>query len=253
MTFSDALPVQFWLEGCATFNESESFAIYSQCFCQPWQCDDEIKIQLQDTTGLDFDVQIFDEDGNVISTVSMTEVDTGVYFVSFLISDEVSGCDDSKIQLKVRREGSVVAKSDCLHVKTEHEGTVLIEYSNNRNYAGIMDYNTSPDLVFEVRVPAMFFKQRFPETDEVLTLSNNRIISLNSQVKKQRFLQTDQMPFYMHLKLKMVLKHHYVNILDREWVKEEIYEEQQSDNRHWPFAKGECWLTEKQYVVRNVL
>lgn len=255
MTFSDAIPIQFWIEGCATFNESESFAIYNRCFCAPWECEDTIVVQFQDTTGQTLVLQIVDDDELEIATVPIVELSTGVYSVSFIISDEI-GCvegTDRKIQLRVKSGSTVLAKSDCLHVKDEHEGTILIEYSNNRNYAGILDYNTSPDLIFYVRVPAMFFKQRFPETDEVLTLSNNRLISLNSQVKKQRLLQTDQMPFFMHLKMKLVLKHHYVSILDREWVKEEGYEEQQSDNRHWPMVKGECWLTEKQYVVRNVL
>jgi hypothetical protein len=48
MIISDALPVQFWLEGCDTYNESESYGVHPICWHQPWLCDDEIVIQFHD-------------------------------------------------------------------------------------------------------------------------------------------------------------------------------------------------------------
>lgn len=57
MTISDALPVQFWINGVETFNQKEVCGINSNCFCQPFQCDDEIRIQFQrdeDLTEADF-------------------------------------------------------------------------------------------------------------------------------------------------------------------------------------------------------
>lgn len=48
MLISDALPVQFWPEGCDTYNESENYGIHPICWIQPFTCDDEISIQFQD-------------------------------------------------------------------------------------------------------------------------------------------------------------------------------------------------------------
>jgi hypothetical protein len=147
----------------------------------------------------------------------------------------------------------VLAKSDCLNLKETHDDTLLLTYSNYRNYAGIINNNGSPDLTFYLRIPAVFNEERFPETDEPMQLSNNRIISLNSQVKKQRLLETDQLPNYMRLKLSLVLKHQFLTIEEKDFVKEEPLEEVENSNKRWPMRRMTCWLTEKEYVVRNIL
>jgi hypothetical protein len=147
----------------------------------------------------------------------------------------------------------VLAKSDCLNLNETHDDTLLLTYSNYRNYAGIINNNGSPDLTFYLRIPAVFNEERFPETDEPMQLSNNRIISLNSQVKKQRLLETDQLPNYMRLKLSLVLKHQFLTIEEKDFVKEEPLEEVENSNKRWPMRRMTCWLTEKEYVVRNIL
>lgn len=392
MTFSDAIPIQFWLIDCDTYNEEERYGQYQRCFCAPWECDDEIKIQFQDEDDQNFSLLIYDEDDSLLDSIPITETSDGVYLTSFTPSDNTPGICDKKVQLEIRKEAGsqgvtlpelntytntggtgdpwslganpsiattfggttseglivdfafiagveytiivnftntantvgifsigvtdssnvvqfsqntpgansganesnplvftattdttririgltfsgasntttinsvsatrsvgtpeVVAKSDCLNIKESHEGTVLITYSNFRNYAGIINNNGSPDLTFYLRIPAVFNEERYPETDEPMQLSNNRIISLNSQVKKQRLLETDQMPNYMHLKVKEVLKHQFVTIEEVDYVKEEPYEQVENANKRWPMRRYTCWLTEKEYVVRNIL
>lgn len=49
MILSDALPVQFWLNNCETYNEKQVCGINHFCFCQPFECNDEIKLQFTDT------------------------------------------------------------------------------------------------------------------------------------------------------------------------------------------------------------
>lgn len=49
MILSDALPVQFWLNNCETYNEKQVCGINHFCFCQPFECNDEIKVQFTDT------------------------------------------------------------------------------------------------------------------------------------------------------------------------------------------------------------
>lgn len=539
MTFSDAIPIQFWLIDCDTYNEEERFGLYARCFCAPWECDDEIKIQLQHTAGANLSLLVYDEDASELDEIPFTETSDGVFLVSFIPSDNTPGICDKKVQLKVRQNAAeenvavtmpaltdydtttgtpptlaalsawvnatganpgtwnldadpdvsvngnggisgyiagaiatnsgfdyvfdvqfeifgagagididvtfalldssfnevdtilfnytsigvktpnftlngsadgtylamritndtpvdtktfviqsasytpgvttyewtlganpsvtlpgsgldpqssetlyadatfivgveytvtaaytrtvnsgtdnprsstlyilnssnvtqfsnvhtagaganslsvtfiananttrvgfthdsgsnvtitinsitgtrvqttgttqVLAKSDCLDIKTTQEGTILITYSNYRNYSGIINNNGSPDLTFYLRIPAVFNEERYPETDEPMQLSNNRIISLNSQVKKQRLLETDQMPMHMHLKTQQVLKHQFVTIDDVDYVKEEAYEQIENTNKRWPMRRCTCWLTEKEYVVRNIL
>jgi len=392
MTFSDAIPVQFWLIDCDTYNEEERFGLYHRCFCAPWECDDEIKIQFQDDGDQNFSLLVYDDEESLLDEIEIEEVEDGVYQTSLILSENTPDICDKNVRLEIRKnagfqgislpalslwansggsgdpwslganpsftasggsdsefifvdyafipgntysigmdftwssvalttqysllvtdasfntqfsdnaigndsgsdslevnftatssttricfrvsstivdsttitlnsisgavqvgEAEIVAKSDCLLIKEEHPGTVLIAYSNYRNYAGIINYNGSPDLTFYLRIPAVFNEERFPETDEPMQLSNNRIISLNSQVKKQRLLETDQMPNYMHLKVKEVLKHQFVTIEDVDYVKEEPYEQVENGNKRWPMRRYTCWLTEKEYVVRNIL
>lgn len=147
----------------------------------------------------------------------------------------------------------VLAKSDCLSIKETQKGTLLLTASNARNYAGIVNNNGSPELTFYLRIPAVFNEERFPEEEEPLQLSNNRIISLNSQVKAQKLLETDQMPFYMHRKMKLFLKNQFLSIEDKNYIQEEPYEEVENSNKRWPMRRYTCWLTEKEYVIRNIL
>lgn len=255
MILSDSLPVQFWLTGYETYNEKELFGFNTRCFCQPWECGDEIKIQFQDTSGLPFYLLVYDEDDILIDTLNFNEDSPGVYSRSFIPDSNTPDICDQKILLKIRQgDTTIVAKSDCLDIKETHDGTIYITYSNGRNYAGIINYSGgTPDISYYLRIPAVFNQEQFPETDETLPLSNNRIISLNSQVKKQRLLETDQMPYYMHLKVMEVLKNQFITIDGVDYVKEEPYEQVSNTSKKWPMRRYTCWLTEKQYVVRNIL
>jgi hypothetical protein len=65
-------------------------------------------------------------------------------------------------------------------------------------------------------------------------------------------LDVDYVPYYFHEKLKFVLKHQFVSIYGKEWVKQEPYEIADGDRR-WPIKKAKCWISEKEFVHRNVL
>lgn len=397
MIRSDAVPIQMWLTDCETYNESAPYGINPRCFCGMFECDDEVKDQFQDEEGQNFVLLIYDDEDSLLDSIPYEETSPGVYFLSFIPSDNTPGICDKNIKVQIRKEAGVqgislptlstwlsggggddawtlgatpsvslgagdeseylyvdyafiagidytikfnytatgfvlaqyniyimdslfnilasdsspnvtvpgthdsdtlsftatssmtriairehpnvgfsysvtinsttatrsegaseiIAKSDCISIKAEHVGSVLMNYSNYRNYAGIINNNGSPDLTFNLRIPAVFNEERFPETDEPMQLSNNRFISLNSQVKKQKKLETDQMPMYMHLKVMEVLKHQFVTVKadDKEVdvVKEEPYEQVENSNKRWPMRRYTCWLTEKEYVVRNIL
>lgn len=404
MTFSDALPVQFWLASQETYNEKEPQGVFRKCFCQPWKCDDEIRIEFLDslaghgistvtlpdldewiglstsaslenwttgaaptvslpgtgfpndktsellyvdytfiagreyeitiqytktvnvthsnprtitihilnsafttlfsnsdstpnttssdavtitftataactkigvtcndgsdvditlnshfgtvenTTGYDF--VVLDSNGEDLHTIEMpaVQLESGTYlhYLTYRFSDYSPDVCDEQVNFEIRNLGTVVAKSDCLNVRSTQDETVLITYSDNKNFASLQYSNVSPDPEFTLRIPAVFFHERFPEESEVIELSNSRSIQLNGQVKAQRLLEIGPMPYYMHRKLKLILKHQFVTIDDQDWVQSETYELTEGNRRH-PLKKGQVWLDEKDYILRNVL
>ena len=145
-----------------------------------------------------------------------------------------------------------VAKSDCLDIKESHEETVLINYHNNRVFASINSAAGTPDPEFNLRIPAIFFEERFPKESESLILSNSRSVQLNAQVRRQKMLKVKPMPYYMHLKTQLALVFQTVTIDGIEWTLEESYEID-TGNPRYPLKKATAWLTDKNYVLRNVL
>lgn len=396
VTFSDALPIQFWLADCDTYNEKEVCGIHHKCFCQPWNCEDEIIIQFSDSTVSDYVLRVLNSDNEPIEEVEFTATEflsdafsglpfsgwvnipvgdgfswsptpavtisagggfpdskdsdllstpitvlPGTYSLSYNlttsgggfpviyfrfkkngvsvgsasyvpistgshigsvnvtitdVADEftvsistlsVSGCTlildsmfsmestirdpiytanytpsegspsvcNERISFQIVEVGtspeSIVGKSDCIDIRNSHDCTILIEYTNNRNFAGLVYENVTPATTFKILAPAIFFHERFPEEDNVIELTNS-IIKTSGQLKSQRLFETDYLPYYMHKKLKLVLKHQTVLIDNIYWTKEESYDIQDGERR-WPVKKGKCFLTEKDYVQRAVL
>jgi hypothetical protein len=252
MVISDALPVQFWLSGCETYNERESCGVHYKCFCHSWLCTDNIQVQFTDDQDKSFSLDIVDDEGNTLFTDSFTQ-DEDTYFYSFTPS-AISICD-KKIQLKIIDDTSPeseAAKSDCLDVRTTQECTQLITYSNiNRNFAGLVYKDDSPDTVFNVRIPAIFFHEQMFLEQKGIDL-DNKTINTSSLYKTKRLLETNYMPDYMHKKLLQVLMHHSVEIDSKQWVLQDEYEIVEADRR-WPTKKGKVLLTAKNSIIRNIL
>jgi hypothetical protein len=102
MTISDSLPVQFWDINDETFNEKQVCGLVKQdCYCQPFECDDTIVIQVQSDQKVE--VEILSSDSEILETLSMTEVTTGVWEKSFIPSELGSpAICDQQIQLKIK-------------------------------------------------------------------------------------------------------------------------------------------------------
>lgn len=216
-------------------------------------------VSVQNPSPDEFHLSIYDEVDAEIKVLDFSSATIGnglygLYTLSFVPSDQ--GICDEEVYFKIFKSTGTpdteVAKSDAMDIKTAHLETVLITYSNHRNFAGIYYQSLSPDQEFTIRIPAVFNKQRLPQESESLQLSSNRIISLNSQTKVQKLLSTGRMPDYMHLKILLILQHQFVYIHDQYWVKEETYERIESTTRD-SLEKYTCWLTKKEYVVRNIL
>lgn len=393
MTISDALPVQFWLSGCETYNEYEAEGVHHVCWCQPWNCTDEIVIQAQEDPGMDLFLLVLDSTETAIYSQQISEVQSGVYQISFIPNDQ-DICDEL-IQLKivsssagiliapslwsdgsdvaggafdtlnatqlikaaisttgqvgayqpavippgitvvipvtvtvsgtftgfvtvtlglytdvpnaVVTQGSIdltagthnltftldnntlvtsdrlyilmtefvssgtadvtitipvgqvlyasdaatLAKSDCLDIQTAHDETTFFEYSNQRNFDGLIYANDSPDTTFGIRIPCRFFHEVEPEEDDAMELTSS-VITTAAQVKTQRLLEIKHVPYYFHKKLRRVLKHQTLTAISKSWKKEEKYEVNEGNSR-WPLKSATCLLTDKNSVVRNVL
>jgi len=399
MTFSYALPVQFWLSNCETYNEYEAQGVHHVCWCQPWNCDDEIVIQFQDTAGQDLILIAQNSENVPLFSQAIAEIQSGVYQTSFIPVNQ--GIDNQEIQLLITdddvdnierllapsswtdtissfdvknstlfgesltssdfaieatqsiivpagtfisfsyqiivngtwtpngsspifvsfyvengsgpvaigtltatdktilengtynyteyfsattdettilkislissistgtaqisiiipvdsilyvNENTLLAKSDCLDIQTSHDETVFFEYSNQRNFDGLIYANDSPDTSFGIRVPCRFVHEEEPEEDEAMELTSS-IITTSSQVKTQRLLEIKHAPYYFHKKLRRVLKHQTLTAFNKSWKKEEKYQLNEG-NMRWPLKSATCLLTEKNSVVRNVL
>lgn len=142
--------------------------------------------------------------------------------------------------------------SDCIDVRTEHECTKLITYSNNSDFAGI-DYNAqSPSPEFNLRVPAMLFRATRPEEQEVHPLSNDEWIRVWSRMTKKKRLELGFMPDYMHEKLQLIFMHDNVEIDGLSWKKRDPYELIEGDKRN-PLMKANVLLTDKTFIKRNLI
>lgn len=73
MKASNALPVQLYKRGVASFNNKREAGIDKKCFFQPFNCEDEIPFVLLDefTTG-SVSLQVLDEDGEELEISSFT-------------------------------------------------------------------------------------------------------------------------------------------------------------------------------------
>lgn len=113
LTISNANPIQFWLNGEETFNQKEECSITPICFCQKFECDDEIRIQFRDTTGKTFELVVYNSDSIELARVDFEEISSGVYEVSFIPNGLLSPsiCETIKLTISQRILGSWAVKT----------------------------------------------------------------------------------------------------------------------------------------------
>jgi hypothetical protein len=207
----------------------------------------------------------FRNGGSLVTSVTTDVTGGGTYINNNLIisslidniritAESLSGSglmEITSIELAQINEAFYLAKSDCLDFQTETDETILVNYSNARNFDGLVYTDVSPDISFNIRIPCRFFHEQEPEEDEAMELSSS-VITTSAQVKTQRLLEIKHVPYYFHKKLRRVLKHQNVTIFDKLWKKEEKYEVNEG-RKTWPLKSATCLLTEKNSLVRNIL
>ena len=91
MTISDAIPIQFWVNGVETYNQKEVCGITPVCFCQPFNCDDEIRIQFQDD--IQSSILLITTDGGEEFSLNFSKINNTTFELSFIPS-ELGLCDE---------------------------------------------------------------------------------------------------------------------------------------------------------------
>ena len=123
MTISDALPVQFWVNGVETYNQKEVCGINSVCFCQPFNCDDEIHIQVVNDDHEPLTLSIVDEQSNEITSFGFDETDIYLPYtptIQFSTTSFISSLGDWQ-----NNNGSDAST----YAVWQHSGTQAIGYS----------------------------------------------------------------------------------------------------------------------------
>lgn len=87
MTVSDSNPIQFWLPTELSFNEKTVCGLYNDCFCQIFNSNDTITIQVNSSdTTQPITLKIWDSNDTFVSSKRFDQ-NTGYYQVSFSPSD----------------------------------------------------------------------------------------------------------------------------------------------------------------------
>lgn len=141
--------------------------------------------------------------------------------------------------------------SDCISVKDLHDCTELITYDNTVNFDGLVfETSGSPSGgPFYLRVPAQFWKENNPQTQEDHELSNGEVVTLRQTIQEKKLLELGYMPNYMHKKLQKILMMDSILIDGEYWKKRDEYE---SENiNRYGLKRAKVWLTKYDSVKKN--
>lgn len=273
ITLSDALPFQFWLYADQTYNESQ-FAFADKIpFYQEFQTDDNIKLQLRDTdVSKEYVLLITDVNSNLIVALPFNHI--GIYYqlafqsqaldipvvdqcAKFFIAEN-NGTFDITFDYTFQNFENIIYKSDAITFSSSITfnsswGTKLIGYKSVKNFAGITYPND--DTYFYIRVPCQFFRQRPKSSQDSIASGGNTVINTSIVKGKQQLMKVIYSPDYIHNKLELIFQHAAsgtVLIDGIKWTMEEGYELTIPDERS-PFQMGKIWLSDSNYLIRNMI
>lgn len=191
-----------------------------------------------------------------ITSAPTLDATSALYDLSFRPSNSTPDLCGKNVRFEIvdSTTNQLYAFSDCVEIAddVDDDCTVLIEYSNSTNFAGLYYPDVSPAFTPQLRIKAVFFEESFPEGYESIDLSDSEIVQLWAEAKHKKNLDIDFQPFYMIEKLILVLKHDSVTIDGDPWVQGDPLNIV-SGNKRYPLRRSNVLLTEKDYIQRNVL
>lgn len=186
---------------------------------------------------------------NSSQTLEIDFIANGVYSSLDFFGDS-NGNGITVTQLSILNTSAAVAQSDCIDLKESHPCTEVLAYTNTNDFDGIV-YDTSPPPTFYLRIPAQFWKEDNPMTQEDSELSNGVIVTRRQSIQEKTLLEVGFVPNYMHKKIQKVLMHETVMINDQTYKRRDEYEAE-NINRY-PLKRGTVWLTKYNSVEKNTI
>jgi hypothetical protein len=255
LQISNASPIQFWLTGQESFNQKEECSIYPVCFCQTFDPSDDIRLDVIDTTDGTNSLKIYKDDGSLFSTLSFTSTGFNHHQSLIINSGSFTSLNGRRLIFKITSGASILAFSDCIEITDNNDFTCtkLISYSNSSDFAGLGFPTSSPSFTYNIRIPAIFFDEQFPQEQEDLELSTDEIITLWSKIEGKKLLDVGFMPFYMHLKVQMALMMDSVSIDGISWRMRDPYQITAPSSKRSALRKAQVLLSDKDFIDRNLL
>jgi hypothetical protein len=145
--------------------------------------------------------QIKDLDNNVVYTSSEMNVSISGGKLQYYIN--WSDIEEGHYKIYFT-DGGLTYESDCLHLKTEHDCTKLLTWSNNDTAFG---FDFTEDFTQSLRVNSKMWQPSYKKTKEVFEDSQGNLSILRSSTKKVELLTVSEMPQYLHDALAIGVEH----------------------------------------------
>lgn len=159
-----------------------------------------------------------------------------------------------QFQIINHNTSSIEAFSDSVVISDDNSDcTSLIKFSNSSDFAGLVFQNASPNEIFNLRIPAVFFDENYPQEQEDLELSDDTIITLWSKIEGKKTMDIGFMPFYMHKKVQIILMMDNVSIDGIAYRLRDPYQITPPASKRSALRRASVVLSEKDFINRNLL
>ncbi|RSK50126.1 hypothetical protein [Hymenobacter rigui] len=175
--------------------------------------------------------------GDVAARWQLDIVDFNVWETTLNLAGLTAGDYQVKLRGTDATEADVVAVSEPLHLATEHENTVVVDYRNRDNAYGMV---WTSGMAGRLRVPGTFFRRK-PAGDATVHRSSSGVPTLlSSTMHRQLVLETAGLPDWLHEQLTLVFRLDDVRVQGRAVLAPDGYEG--TELRTFPLSAGSVTL-----------
>lgn len=165
MVISNSIPIQFWLTGQTSFNQMELVGVQRHCFCQPLQCADSQKIVFYDTVSRPYQLQIFDANGGLLTTLDFTEtIDDSLFIYTYDLANLNTYCNQNISMAIVYDDTTTTTTTTSTTTTVLTTTTTTIEPDPETATLTFTQY-AGGDFIFDLSVP-------IPSTNVVVTVAD---------------------------------------------------------------------------------
>lgn len=265
MFVSDCNPVQFWVLTTPqtfplnwsssalqiTFNRKpkNNRTIQVKCYYHVLKSFDSFPIEFQvDNPGHVYSIRSYYKDSSFFQQWVATQLYDNQFVATIDLSISESSIRNKLLGFAIIDETShtILAITDLCAIQPDPDPSIQLLYQNDIEEDGV-----STQSQFAIRIPASFFRGRFPEEIETMETTDGKVNELTGSTKEQRLLDIQHIPDYIIRKLKKILKFRDKFIDGQRWAYEESLEPKDG-SAFFEFRRCSCYLTLDNSIVRNV-